>query len=170
MEHESRPSYANSIMAELHDWNRFEKELALAFQRGDKDGLDKRRFGKLALSEYERIANLYAGNTVTRDEKMWFKVLQFQKTRLEKSLYPKLITRLLRRLIRKIQQPSELRNEAYMARQAGMNDFYTRPKSPTASQSEQQGQEIGQQQSPKRYGPDLGKRKWDADKKQRPHL
>ncbi|MEZ2442734.1 hypothetical protein AB6805_13515 [Chitinophaga sp. RCC_12] len=170
MEHESRPSYANSIMAELHDWSKLEADLSQIFKRGAIEGLDDRDFKKLTLSEYDRIVSIYSGNAVTRDEKVWFKVLQYQRAKLEKSLYPGLLTRLLRRVIRNMRQPAELRNEAYMARQAGMNEFYTRQKSPTASQSEQQGQDMGQQQSPKSYGPDLGGRKWDADKKQGPHL
>lgn len=170
MEQESRPSYANSIMAELHDWSTLEADLSQVFKRGAKDGLDDRDFKKLTLSEYDRIASIYAGNAVTRDEKVWFKVLQYQRAKLEKSLYPGLLTRLLRRVIRKMRQPAELRNEAYMARQAGFNDFYTSRKSPTGGQVEQQGQDLSQQQSPKVYGSDLGGRKWDADKKQGQHL
>ncbi|WP_209864189.1 hypothetical protein [Chitinophaga sp. OAE865] len=165
MENELRPAYANSIMAELHQWNQLERDLSQAFRKGGKEQLDDRDFKKLTLSEYDRIANLYAGTPATRDEKVWFKVLQYQRAKLEKSLYPGLITRLLRRIIRKLRQPSELRNEAYMARQAGMNEYYTNSNFPAHKQE----QGMDQQQSPKTYGPDLGGRKWDADKKQGMH-
>jgi hypothetical protein len=84
-----------SIFSALDEWTRFE---ALSTEKFGAESLKDRDFRKLKLQEYDRLYNIYNSRTdLTRDERGMLLMLRFQRKKLAKALYPRLIRRLYNR-------------------------------------------------------------------------
>lgn len=88
-----------TLMAELGSWNRQEQKFRELFS---DDALRDREFLKMKLGEYDRLYLRYTGAVSTTDEKAMLVMLRFQRKKMERTLYPSLITRLVRRGLSKI--------------------------------------------------------------------
>jgi len=84
----------NTLIAELTSWNRQEQKFRELFS---EDALKDREFQKMKLDEYDRLYRKYSGMGTTTDEKALLVMVRFQKRKLERTLYPGILTRLLRR-------------------------------------------------------------------------
>lgn len=107
-------------MAELGAWNQLENTFRQIFN--DED-LKDRDFQKMKLREYERISFLYRERPLSKDEKAMQVMLNFQKAKLERKLYPSLTRRLLRRIVEFFNTPIDIKRELDMVKQAGYNNY-----------------------------------------------
>ncbi|OJV52286.1 MAG: hypothetical protein BGO31_05500 [Bacteroidetes bacterium 43-16] len=82
-----------TFFSALDEWDHFEE---LSRERFGKDSLKDRDFKKLKLREFDRLYYYYNRRSdLSRDEKAMLLVLDFQRTKLTKALFPGLIRRLL---------------------------------------------------------------------------
>ncbi|AOM80076.1 hypothetical protein [Pedobacter steynii] len=149
----------DSLMVELGTWNRQENKFREIF--GDQ-ALKDRDFKKMKLSEYERLSSLYAGAATTIDEKAMVRMLQFQRRKLTKDLYPGLIRRAIHKLIVFFRSEISAKRELAMVKQAGMQpyrDIQLPGKDPEIKKSQNESIEVNQGQRHRYASRDLGKKR-----------
>lgn len=84
---------APTFFSALDEWHHFEQ---LSWERFGEDALKDRDFQKLKLREFDRLYHYYNRRSdLSRDEKAMLLVLDFQRTKLTKALFPGRIRRLL---------------------------------------------------------------------------
>lgn len=156
-------SYADSLMAEVNAWNRFEKIFRESV--GEED-MKERDFLKMKLKEFDRIwySHPATDKTGTIDERAMQIVVGYQRKKLEKALYPGLLRRLLHRARVYVAASIDGTRSLAKARQLMQGYQYSNrlPTQPVANNGQQQPQS-GQQPTGRgqHYGPDLGGRKWE---------
>jgi hypothetical protein len=84
----------STFMAELSGWNQQEQKFRSLFS---DQALQDRDFLKMKLAEYNRIWYKYNGTVQSTDEKALMIMLRFHRRKLQKTIFPGLITRLLSR-------------------------------------------------------------------------
>ena len=84
--------YSSSLIADLSGWNRQEQKFRELFS---DDSLKDREFLKMKLAEFNRIFYKHDGTAKTTDERAFMTILGFHRKKLEKALYPGLLTRLV---------------------------------------------------------------------------
>jgi hypothetical protein len=101
-----------SLFRELGAWNVQETRFAEIFSR---EALADREFRKMKLSEYDRLYHRYSTLATTSDEKALLTMLKFQRRKLERSLFPSLLGRLMHRAIASFGPVINARREMDMA-------------------------------------------------------
>jgi hypothetical protein len=149
----------DSLMVELGTWNRQENKFREIF--GDH-ALKDREFKKMKLSEYERLSSLYAGAATTTDEKAMVRMLQFQRRKLTKDLYPGLIRRAFHRLVVFFRSEINAKREFEKVKQAGMQPYrevQLPGKDPEIKKSQGESTEMNMGQRQRYPSRDLGKKR-----------
>jgi len=88
---QSRPE---TLMSELSSWNQQENKFGALF---GQDALKDREFLKMKLDHYDQLYYKYNGKAQTPDEKAMMTMLRFQRRKMERSLHPGLLRRILHR-------------------------------------------------------------------------
>ena len=150
----------NNLLAELSSWNKQERQFRDLFS---EQALKDHSFLRLKLSEYNRLHQKYVTTVTTTDERALLLMLRFQKAKLEKKLYPRLITRLLYRSFNALRQTiTAQRDHAKLTRES---DKYLNPITTNSFGMSSQIDTPGQENtSKKRHGFDYGRR-FDNQKK-----
>lgn len=163
MEMDNIGSYASSMMAEVHAWSRFEKIFSESVGAED---MQTKQFLKMKLKEFDRIWYSHPntpGNS-TIDERAMQIVVNYQRKKLEKALYPGLLRRLLHRARVYVAASIDGTRSLAKARQLMQGYQYGNrvATGPAANNGQQQAQP-GEQPAERRqhYGPNLGGRKWE---------
>jgi hypothetical protein len=94
MENDLQAYRTDSLFAELGNWNRQENKFREIFS---DDALKDREFQRMKLENYDLLYLKYAGKPLTQDEQAMLAMLQFQRRKMEKALYPGLLSRLIHR-------------------------------------------------------------------------
>lgn len=94
MENDLQAHRTDTLFSELGNWNRQENKFREVFS---DEALKDREFQKMKLETYDRLYNKYRGKPLTQDERAMLTMLRFQRRKMEKALYPGLLTRMLRR-------------------------------------------------------------------------
>lgn len=152
MNYERENGYGQTIMADLNSWDKLDKELKSAC---DDKTYGHREISKLRLYEYERIWNAYRGRVMSRDEKAWLTVVLVKKRNLEKELYPSILSRMLRQMIKNLLPLLDGKQELI---QAGYYDNHIISKytNDDLSAGKSLQQEDQNQQRNQYVGPNLG--------------
>lgn len=86
-------SYMGSeLVAELRSWNQQEQNFSTLFS---DQALQDRVFLKMKLNVYDQIWHKHRDGLQSTDEKALMVILQYHRSKLQKSLYPGLLTRLV---------------------------------------------------------------------------
>ncbi|MEE1946397.1 hypothetical protein VRU48_14835 [Pedobacter sp. KR3-3] len=146
-----------TLVTELGNWNRLENQFRELFS---EQALKDREFMKMKLGEYERLAYKYAGAPKTADERAMQVILNFQRTKMRRAIYPGILSRLVYRslvLLRHALRPAP-------KVPAGSNDpagyIHTAISVPEGQQTPPTEKQE-QVRSWPRFGQDLGGRKPD---------
>jgi len=94
MENELQTYRPETLMSELRNWHQQENKFGALF--GD-DALKDREFLKMKLEHYDQLYYKYNGKAQTPDEKAMMTMLRFQRRKMERSLHPGLLRRMLHR-------------------------------------------------------------------------
>lgn len=81
-------------MSELSNWNQQETKFGALF---GQEALKDREFLKMKLENYDQLYYKYNGKAQTPDEKAMMTMLRFQRRKMERSLHPGLLRRMLHR-------------------------------------------------------------------------
>lgn len=141
-----------TLITELGSWNRQEQKFRELF---GADALKDREFQKMKLAEYDRLYRRHSGSVTTTDEKALLTMLRFQRSKMEKALYPGILTRLLRRGFSRLKHMVQqaLQRRASVQQQPADYGISTIPL------PERPGEEHKQETRQKRYyARDLGSR------------
>lgn len=84
-----------TLMGELRNWNVQENKFRELF--GD-DALRDREFMKMKLEHYHSLYYKYNGRPQTQDEQAMMTMLRFQRRKMERSLHPGFLRRVLHRV------------------------------------------------------------------------
>lgn len=84
----------DTLVSELGNWNRQENRFRELFS---DDALKDREFIRMKLERYHSLYYKYRGAERTTDERAMMMVLRFQRRKMERTLYPGLLRRLLHR-------------------------------------------------------------------------
>lgn len=82
----------SELLAELRSWNQQEQEIRVAFS---DQALQDKTFLKIKLKEYDRIWHKHRGGEHTLDEKTIMLMLQYHRRKIQKAIYPGLLTRMV---------------------------------------------------------------------------
>jgi hypothetical protein len=88
-----------TLMSALGNWNLQENKFRELF--GD-DALRDREFMKMKLDHYDGIFHKYNGRPQTQDERAMMTMLHFQRRKMERSLHPGFLRRVLHRVVARI--------------------------------------------------------------------
>ncbi len=163
---DNRPA---TLVSELNVWNRRENQFMELFS---PQAVKDREFQKMKLAEYNRLWYAYNGKATTTDEKALLTMLGFQRRKMEKSLYPGILTRLVRRGIAYLKAVIVQRNEANLTKQQQVQQytFNTIPAKESGHPREQQSQGAAMHtRQGQRYGQDLGRRLRQQNDKSKGH-
>ncbi|WP_214072588.1 hypothetical protein [Mucilaginibacter sp. dw_454] len=94
MENALQTSRPETLMSELSNWNQQENKFGALF---GQEALKDREFLKMKLENYDQLYYKYNGKAQTPDEKAMMTMLRFQRRKMERSLYPGLLRRILHR-------------------------------------------------------------------------
>ncbi len=94
MENALQTSRPETLMSELSNWNQQENKFGALF---GQEALKDREFLKMKLENYDQLYYKYNGKAQTPDEKAMMTMLRFQRRKMERSLYPGLLRRMLHR-------------------------------------------------------------------------
>jgi hypothetical protein len=94
MENELQRPRPETLMSELGNWNQQENKFGALF---GQDALKDREFLKMKLEHYDQLYYKYNGKAQTPDEKAMITMLRFQRRKIERSLHPGLLRRMLHR-------------------------------------------------------------------------
>jgi hypothetical protein len=94
MENELQTYRPETLMSELGNWNQQENKFGALF---GQDALKDREFLKMKLEHYDSLYYKYNGKAQTPDEKAMMTMLRFQRRKMERSLHPGLLRRMLHR-------------------------------------------------------------------------
>jgi hypothetical protein len=94
MENELQISRPETLMSELRNWNQQENKFGALF---GQDAFKDREFLKMKLEHYDQLYYKHNGKTQTQDEKAIMTMLRFQRRKMERSLHPGLLRRMLHR-------------------------------------------------------------------------
>lgn len=94
MENELQTYRPETLMSELRNWNQQESKFGALF---GQDALQDREFLKMKLEHYDQLYYKYNGKAQTPDEKAMMTMLRFQRRKMERSLHPGLLRRMLHR-------------------------------------------------------------------------
>jgi hypothetical protein len=94
MENVLQRSRPETLMNELGNWNQQENKFGALF---GQDALKDREFQKMKLEHYDQLYYKYNGKAQTPDEKAMMTMLRFQRRKMERSLHPGLLRRILHR-------------------------------------------------------------------------
>lgn len=154
MENNTQAFTPETLMGELGSWNRQENKFRELFSAA---ALKDRDFMKMKLAEYDRLWLKYSGKAQTTDEKALLVMMRYQRRKLERRLYPGLLTRLVRRSVMAVRVFIRKRRESSLKKQQDLSyDFGPIPV-PKAGNNLEQTREMQKQQN-KRYGQDMGRR------------
>lgn len=124
MEIELQANNKDTLMHGLTAWNKIENMFRDVFS---EDSLKDRDYLKMKLAEYDRLHYRHSGTAQTTDERALSSMLRFQRRKMERSLYPGLLTRMVRRALRYLSPAINGRRELAMASQAGSQPYLNRP-------------------------------------------
>jgi hypothetical protein len=94
MENELQTSRPETLMGELRNWNQQENKFGVLF---GQEALNDREFLKMKLEHYDSLYYKYNGKAQTQDERAMMTMLRFQRRKMERSLHPGLLRRMLHR-------------------------------------------------------------------------
>gem|GEM_PF-5674992 len=153
---------SETLMGELGSWNKQETKFRDLFS---DQALKDREFQKMKLAEYDRLWIKYNGNAITTDERALLVMLKFQRTKMEKALYPGLLRRLFRKGINTVKNIIRQRGlRAQFKRNDSSYNYNTIPVPDTYTQNRDPLRQSEQRQ---RFGQDLGrKQKNNPNKRQ----
>jgi hypothetical protein len=154
-------SNGSSLYNEIRDWNHIETRLSESFR--DKQ-MDDRDYRKMKLAEYDRIYFKYrSAPMLTKDEKALFTMLQYQRRKLARAIYPKLLTRLLLRTTAKLSmligRSKEATAMSHLKEEGIINQtipLWSNGTNGDQGRSTQLDQPANEQERKMRYGQDLG--------------
>lgn len=155
-----------TLAGELHAWNNQEEQFAKLFS---PQALKDRDFLKLKLGQYDHLWNKYNRQPQTTDSRALLVMLQFQRRKLEKTLYPGLLRRLLHRVANGINGAIERRR--LERQQQWQQPSYISPALPGRSDSYGQQPALNRERR-QRWQNNLGQRQNGQrhNKKRGPHL
>ncbi len=154
MENGTQAFTSETLMGELGSWNRQENKFRELFS---DDALKDRDFMKMKLAEYDRLWLKYNGRVQTTDEKALLVMMRYQRRKLERTLFPRLLARIVRRTVMAVKSFVQKRRESNLKASEAMSyDFRSIPV-PEQKDSQAQRSEMGRRQE-QRYGQDLGRR------------
>ena len=143
-----------TLMGELGSWNRQEAKFRELFSA---DALKDRDFMKMKLAEYDRLWLKYRSSVQTTDEKALLVMLRYQRRKLELSLHPGLLDRLLRRSVLAIKAFILKREENRAPKNEPLTYDYKPLPVPKTGNNPDYAKEPGKKQDG-RYGQDIGRR------------
>lgn len=152
METTLQPFKSETLSGELGNWTRQEHSFAKLFT---PDALKDREFQKMKLAEYDRLWLKYSGGVKTTDEKALMDMLRFQRRKMEKTLYPRILTRVFRKIVSAVKITTAKRLERSRERKQSQEAYNTIPLVNPLKESSPQQRPPGAGQ---RYGRDLGGR------------
>jgi hypothetical protein len=94
MENALQQSRPETLMSELSSWNQQENKFGALF---GQEAVKDREFLKMKLENYDQLYYKYNGRAQTPDEKAMMTMLRFQRRKMERSLHPGLLRRMLHR-------------------------------------------------------------------------
>ncbi len=164
MENALQTSRPETLMSELGNWNQQENKFGALF---GQEALKDREFLKMKLENYDQLYYKYSGKAQTHDEKAMMTMLRFQRRKMERSLYPGLLRRILHRgqaRLRAVWTGS--REIITVNREQANRQVYNLP--PLAKDAQQQHQANVRQMTPvSKYAPQNNRQKTNRAKKHR---
>lgn len=124
-----------TLVSELGSWNRQENRFRELFS---DDALKDREFIRMKLGHYHTLYYKYRGTERTTDERAMMMVLRFQRRKMERTLYPGLIRRLLYRGRMRLQAALTASLNAARAQQTEAARYATVPQPAAMNQAQQQ--------------------------------
>lgn len=129
-----------TLFSELSNWNGQESKFRELFSA---DVLKDRDFLKLKLDHYNKLYYKYGGGARTTDDQAMVAMLHYQRRKMERTLYPGLLTRMVRRAFARIRIGNALNKENATLRSGPVTDGYNLPPLPPNKRQDQ-----GQKQQP----------------------
>lgn len=124
----------NTLMRELSGWNRQEGQFRELF---GETSLKDREFLKMKLDNYTGLFHKYNGNAQTTDERALLLMLRYQRRKMEKTLYPGLLRRMIYRAAARL-KAQRLMNRKPV--QASTQEGFNLPPIPVRQEQAQQQQ------------------------------
>jgi len=109
-----------TLFNELSSWNAQENSFRQLFS---DDVLKDRDFLKMKLAHYDKLYYKYGSSPRTTDEQAMVTMLGYQRRKMERSLYPGLLTRLLRRVASRFSLGRAISREHAMAQSRAANNY-----------------------------------------------
>jgi hypothetical protein len=154
MENGTQAFTSETLMGELSSWNRQENKFRELFS---DEALKDRDFMKMKIAEYDRLWLKYNGRVQTTDEKALLVMLRYQRRKLERTLYPGLLARIVRRSVMAVKVFIQKRRDNNLKKNEPLAYDYKSIPVPRPGDNPGQQNEMGKRQA-RRYGQDLGKR------------
>jgi hypothetical protein len=166
MENELQIYRPETLMSELRNWNQQENKFGALF---GQDALKDREFLKMKLENYDQLYYKYNGKAQTPDEKAMMTMLRFQRRKMERSLHPGLLRRMLHRGRARLRAVwADNRERATVSRSQVNTQAYNLPPLANDAKSAQQHKATVRQMMPvSKYAQQNNMRKTNRAKKHR---
>lgn len=173
MEGDKKLPRKESLISEIREWKQIEENVEK--DNRIKDPLDDVDYMKMRLREYDRIYYKYRdGGPFTKDEQAYFIVLQFQRKKIRKFLYPRQLTRMFQSAKVAFQAAFSQYQAARAEKKQTLRDYATgKLELPPAIVSDNKEPEANDLNIPTnttaRYGQDLGRKQPPAPEQHKGH-